>query len=317
MAENAEWMGIDVSKETLEIASYPSGKGWRINYSPEEIKKLIQCLGEMTPRLIVVEATGGWENELVEHLSVADLPVVVVNPRKIRDFAKASGILAKTDRLDAWVLARFAEALKPDLRKNRVTAQDRQLKNLMARRRQLVEMIVQEKNRLAHASGRIQQEIEDHLEWLEECLKSLDKNMDHWIQDNPALREKKTILTSVPGVGNILASMLITDLPELGQVDSKQIAALVGVAPFNRDSGHFRGKRAIWGGRAWVRATLYMGTLSAIRCNPSIAPFYKRLIQAGKAPKVALTACMRKLLVILNAMTKHNTLWNASILKIV
>jgi transposase len=235
--------------------------------------------------------------------------VVVVNPRQVRDFARARGLLAKTDALDAQVLAHFAEVLRPQPRPLPDT-EARALAALLTRRRQLVEMLTAEKNRLGSASASIRKSLRAHITWLERELQHTDTDLTHAIQQSPVWREKEELLRSVPGVGPVLTSTLLANLPELGTLTHKQIAALVGVAPFNRDSGTLRGKRTVWGGRAQVRAVLYMNAVVAARFNPVIRAFYHRLCRAGKAKKVALTACMRKLLVILNAMLKHRTPWH-------
>jgi transposase len=260
------------------------------------------------PRLIVLEATGSLEAAVVTALAAASLPVVVVNPRHVRNFAKATGRLAKTDTIDAQMLARFGEAVNPQPRplKNK---QVKHLQALTARRRQLVRMLTAEKNRLSSAPPLVKPNIKAHIVWLEHCLGDINRELQKAIKDSPVWCEKERLLRSVPGVGAVLSLSLLAELPELGELNRKQIAALVGVAPFNRDSGTFRGKRSIWGGRSALRATLYMGTLAAISFNPIIKAFYQRLCMAGKERKVALTACMRKLLTILNAMMKTNTHW--------
>jgi len=258
--------------------------------------------------LIVLEATGGIERQLVRALVSAELPVVVVNPRQVRDFAKASGQLAKTDAIDAMVLARFAEAIRPTVR----PLPDEsllELRALIARRRQLTEMIVAERNRLTAASKSVRKRINTHIRWLEAELGRADKDLDQSIRQSPIWKENEDLLRSVPGIGPVISRTLLAELPELGQLNRKQIAALVGIAPLNRDSGTLRGRRTIWGGRATVRAALYMAALVASRRNAVIRDFYKRLRNTGKAPKVALVACMRKLLTILNAMIKHRTCW--------
>jgi transposase len=258
--------------------------------------------------LVVLEATGGLEIPLTGVLAAAGVPVAVVNPRQVRDFAKAAGKLAKTDALDAQVLAHFAEVMRPEPRPL-PDAQTQTLAAILARRRQLVEMLTAEKNRLGSARPPVRKSLRTHIAWLERELAHTDSDLAHAIRESPVWREKDELLRSTPGVGPVLTTTLLADLPELGALTSKQITALVGVAPLNHDSGTWRGKRAVWGGRAQVRAVLYMGALVAARFNPVIRAFYQRLCAAGKAKKVALTACMRKLLTILNAMMKHRTAW--------
>lgn len=245
-------------------------------------------------------------------LAGAQLPVVVVNPRQVRDFAKALGKLAKTDALDAQVLAHFGEATKPDLRPL-PDASTQELQALLARRRQVVEMITAEKNRCRTATQRLKPQIQEHIRWLEKQLKELEQDLSELLSSSPVWRTKEKLLASVPGVGPVLTVTLLAGLPELGWLDRREIAALVGVAPFNRDSGTLRGKRTVWGGRSRVRATLYMAALTATRYNSVIKAFYQRLLEAGKPKKVALTACMRKLLTILNAMLKHNRSWSTNL----
>jgi transposase len=260
------------------------------------------------PALIVLEATGGLELPLTGALAAAGLPVVVVNPRQVRDFAKATGRLAKTDALDAAVLAQFAEAVRPPLRPL-PDAATQALSALLLRRRQLIAMLTAEKNRLGLAPTPVRKGITVHIRWLDGRLADLNEELAHTIRESPVWREKDDLLQSTPGVGPVLALTLVASLPELGTLTRQQIAALVGVAPLNRDSGRFRGTRRVWGGRAHVRAALYMSALVATRFNPVIRVFYQRLCAAGKIKKVALTACMRKLLTILNAMLRHQTPW--------
>jgi transposase len=257
----------------------------------------------------VLEATGGIERQLTRALASAELPIVVINPRQVRDFAKASGQLAKTDIIDAIVLARFAEAIRPAVRP---LPDDTllELRALISRRRQLTEMIVAERNRLSQASKSVKRRIEAHIRWLQAELGRADKDLDQSIRQSPIWKENENLLRSVPGIGPVVSRTLLAELPELGKLNRKQIAALVGIAPLNRDSGTLRGRRAVWGGRATVRATLYMAALVASRRNAVMRAFYQRLRNAGKAPKLALVACMRKLLTILNAMIKHRTYWS-------
>jgi transposase len=306
------FIGIDVSKARLDVALRPSGESESVTNDEAGIKTLLKRWGEIEPALIVLEATGGVERSVIRALASAELPVVVVNPRQVRDFAKATGQLAKTDRIDALVLARFAEAVRPAVRPlpDEITLE---LRALIARRRQITEMIVAERNRLSGASKSVRKRIDAHLRWLEAELERADKDLDQSIRQSPIWQENEDLLKSVPGIGPVISRTLLAELPELGELNRKQIAALVGVAPLNRDSGTLRGRRAIWGGRASVRAVLYMAALVASRRNAVIRAFYKRLRNAGKAPKVALVACMRKLLTILNAMIKHRTHWSENI----
>jgi len=303
------FVGIDVSKATLDIAIRPSGERESVSNNESGIKALITRLAEVHPALIVLEATGGVEHQLTRALVSAELPGVVVNPRQVRDFAKATGQLAKTDAIDAMVLARFAEAVRPAVR----PLPDEtllELRALIVRRRQLTEMIVAEKNRLGTVSKTVTKRIAAHIRWLQAELGRADKDLDQSIRRSPIWQENQDLLRSVPAIGPVVSRTLLAELPELGQLNRKQIAALAGVAPLNRDSATLRGRRVIWGGRATVRATLYMAALVASRRNPVIAAFYKRLRAAGKTPKLALVACMRKLLTILNSMIKHRTRWS-------
>jgi transposase len=305
---NPIFVGVDVSKVTLDVAVRPSGERESVSNDESGIKALITRLRELQVALIVVEATGGVEHQLTRALVSAEFAVVVVNPRQVRDFAKATGQLAKTDSIDAMVLARFAEAVRPAVRPlpDEILME---LRALIARRRQLTEMIVAERNRLTKASKTVKKRIDVHIRWLEAELGRADKDLDQSIRRSPIWRENEDLLRSVPGIGPVVSRTLLAELPELGQLNRKQIAALVGVAPLNRDSGTLKGRRMIWGGRATVRATLYMAALVASRRNAVIRAFYQRLRGAGKAPKLALVACMRKLLTILNAMIKHRTRW--------
>lgn len=306
------FVGIDVSKATLDVALRPSDKTWQVSNDDAGISELVTRLKEHKIQLIVVEATGGWELAVVSALVEAGLPVAVVNPRQVRDFAKSLGRLAKTDRLDAQILAHFAEAVHPEPRPL-PDAQTRALQALLVRRRQLTEMLVAEKNRRSLIHPDFLSDLQEHITFLEERLDQLTQQLRSLLADSPCWREKDELLQSVPGVGYVTSATLLAELPELGQLNRKKIAALAGVAPFHRDSGVYRGKRTIWGGRASVRSTLYMATLSATRHNPIIKEFYERLIQAGKPAKVALTACMRKLLTILNAMMQSGKAWQANL----
>jgi transposase len=308
------FVGIDVSKARLDIATRSSGESESVANDKTGIQTLVKRLGEIQPALIVLEATGGVERGVTRALASAELPVVVVNPRQVRDFAKATGQLAKTDSIDALVLARFAEAVRPALRPlpDEITLE---LRALIARRRQITEMIVAERNRLSGASKSVRKRIDAHIRWLEAELDRADNDLDQSIRQSPIWKENEDLLRSVPSIGPVISRTLLAELPELGQLNRKQIAALIGIAPLNRDSGTLRGHRAIWGGRATVRAALYMAALVASRRNAVIRAFYKRLRNAGKAPKVALVACMRKLLTILNSMIKHKTRWSENILQ--
>jgi len=303
------FIGIDVSKARLDVAMRPSAEKLSVSNDEAGIQALVTRLSEIKPALIVLEATGGLERSVSGALGSAQLPVVVVNPRQVRDFAKALGQLAKTDRIDAEVLAHFAEVIRPPLRPlpDKVSLE---LRALIARRRQLIEMMVAEKNRLSAASKAVRKRIEAHIRWLETELDRADKDLDQSIRQSPIWQEHQDLLRSVPGIGPVVSRTLLAELPELGRLNRKQIAALVGIAPLNCDSGTFRGRRGIWGGRATVRAVLYMAALVASRRNSVIRNFYKRLRDKGKAPKVALVACMHKLLTILNAMIKHKTRWS-------
>ena len=308
MAGETRFVGIDVSKTQVDVAVRPAGQRWVVAYDETGVEKLISQMGDLGPALVLLEATGGLELPLVASLAAAALPVVVVNPRQVRDFARATGTLAKTDALDAAVLAHFAEAVRPPVRPLR-DAETQVLYSLAARRHQVLTMLVSEKNRLGTATVAVRPRIEAHIGWLKQELDNLDKNLRQILRHSPIWREKDDLLRSVPGVGEQLSLTLLAHLPELGTLDRRQIAALVGVAPFNRDSGTLRGKRTVWGGRARVRAALYMGALVGSRYNPIIREFYQRLLAAGKPKKLALIACTRKLLVILNAMLKHCSPW--------
>lgn len=308
MSQTERIIGIDVSKALLDVAVIPDDQTWSVNNDEQGIGTLVKDLKRLRPRLIVLEATGGLEMPAVSALGAAGLAVVVVNPRQVRDFAKSKGILAKTDKIDARVLTLFGEAVKPEVRPLK-DDQVQQLDALVTRRRQLVDMLTAEKNRLSQAPKSVHKNIKSHIAWLEQYLNKMDSDLNRAIKNSSIWCEKDALLQSAPGVGPVLSSNMIAKLPELGTLNRKEIAALVGVAPFNRDSGKWRGRRSIWGGRGDVRAALYMGTLTAIRWNPIIKAFYMRLVAAGKEHKVAMTACMRKLLIILNAMVKNGTPW--------
>jgi transposase len=302
------FVGIDVAKQRLDVALRPGSERFGVPHDEDGLAELVRRLRACQPALIVLEATGGVEVDVAGALAAAGLPTAVVNPRQVRDFARATGRLAKTDQLDAQALAHFAEAVRPAPRALPDT-QAQELSALLGRRRQLVEMLSAETNRLPLAAPRIRPQIQTHIAWLRTQLADLDRDLGQLIRSSPVWRAKDDLLRSVPGVGPVLATTLLASLPELGTLTRQQIAALVGVAPLNRDSGTLRGRRTVWGGRAHVRAVLYMGALVAVRHNPALRAFYTRLRQAGKVPKVALTACMRKLLTILNAMLKHQTRW--------
>ena len=305
------YIGIDVSKAQLDLAERPSGERAVMPHTEESITTLVERLRHCQPACLVLEATGGLEVPLASALAVAGIPVAVVNPRQVRDFAKATGQLAKTDAIDAQTLARFAEAVRPVPRPLPDEA-TQAFSALLTRRRQLMEMLVAEQNRLQRAPRPIQRQIQAHLTWLKKQLAALDEDLTHRIQSTPIWREREDLLRSVPGIGPVVSRTLLAEWPELGTLTHKQIAALVGVAPLNRDSGTLRGRRMIWGGRAVVRGVLHMSAVLAARHNPIIKAFYQRLRAAGQAPKVALVACMHKLLTILNAMVKHRTPWRLS-----
>jgi len=308
--EDKVYVGIDVAKASMDVAVHQSQQRWSFSNDDEGISKAVCCLREVAPALIVMEATGGIELPLAAALAAAGLPVAVVNPRQMRDFARATGKLAKTDAIDAKVIAHFGAAVKPTPHPL-PGAQAQEFDALLTRRRQIVEMLTAEKNRLSSAPSKaVREHIKAHIAWLEQELANINSDLGRRVRQSPIWREKDALLRSVPGVGPVLSFTFLADLPEVGTLDRKQIAALVGVAPLNQDSGALRGKRAIWGGRATVRAALYMSTLVATRYNPVIRAFYRRLCAAGKAKKVALTACMRKLLTILNAIVKHQTPWS-------
>jgi transposase len=304
------YLGIDVSKAQLDYASSGSKETAQVENNGAGIGKLVAELKERQATLVVVEATGSLEMPVVAALLTAGVPTAVVNPRQVRDFAKGMGKLAKTDKIDAHTLALFGMTVKP-----RVyilpSAEAQALEALLTRRNQILDMLTSERIRLytIHATQRAR--LEKHIEWLKSELEEIDNDLNQSISASDTWKAKDALLQSVPGVGRILSTSLLAWLPELGLLSGKQIAALVGVAPYNRDSGLMRGKRMIWGGREQIRSVLYMSALSASRFNPVISSFYNRLIKAGKPAKVALTACMRKLLTILNAMLKHGTFWTA------
>ena len=310
--EQQQWVGIDVCQKYLDVYVRPAEKLFQVTNDENGIKELTKVLSHIKPELIVLEATGGMELDVVTQLTQAELPVAIINPRQARDFAKATGQLAKTDAIDAKVLAHFADAIRPEVRQISDES-SRQLEDLVARRRQISDMITAEKNRRRGKTNSVKASIDKHIEWLEEQLKEIESQIKEAIAVNPDWQQKMDLLTSVPGIGEIVAVTLISSLPELGQISHKSISYLVGVAPLNKDSGKFRGKRRIWGGRTKVRCLLYMAALVAVRFNPVIKAFYKRLISKGKLKKVALTACMHKLLIILNAMMKQNSSWKPQV----
>lgn len=307
------FIGIDVSKQRLDVLVRPSGEFFSADNGTVGIEEIRTRLVVLRPTLIVLEATGGYEREVAVALVLAGLPVAVVNPRQVRDFAKSIGQLAKTDRVDAGVIALFGERVRPQPR-GVPEAEVRELDALVTRRVQLTEMITAEKNRLGFSAPALKRQIHEHVQWMQRQISAIDGELEHLIQSSPIWRAREDLLTSAPGIGENTARKLIAQLPELGGLTSKKISSLVGIAPFARDSGRFHGQRRIWGGRASVRATLYMATFAAVRCNPIIRAHYHHLRNRGKPFKVAMVACMRKFLVILNTMVKYNTPWCPSAL---
>jgi transposase len=305
---SATFIGIDVASTELVVAVRPTGDQWSVPNDDAGVTELVRRLRPLHPTLVVLEATGGYERAAVAALAAAGLPVVVANPRQVRDFARATGQLAKTDQVDAAILALFAERIHPEPRPLADEA-TQALHAVLARRRQLLEMLVAERNRLPHAAPPVRRDVQAHIHWLERRVRELDRDLDAQIQRSPVWRAKENLLRSAPGVGPVVSRTLLGALPELGTLTHKELAALAGLAPRARDSGRWRGHRHITGGRAAVRAALYMAALVATRHNPTIRPFYERLLAAGKPKKVALTACMHKLLTILNAMVHSNTVW--------
>lgn len=306
------FVGIDVSKAHLDVAVHDEPEVRRIMNDEPGIESLVSQLVALHPVLVVMEATGGFEMPAAVALAAAQVSLVIANPRQTRDFARSTGQLSKTDAIDARGLALFAARVRPEVRE--LPSEDTQaLDALVARRRQLIGMLTQEKNRLGFALKPVQKGIKKHIGWLERQLADVDADLDARIRKSPVWAAKRDLLQSVPGVGPNLSRTLIAELPELGRLSDKEIAALVGVAPRAHDSGKFRGKRMIWGGRAPVRSALFMSILSATRWNPVIRLFYERLRSQGKPGRVAQTACMRKLLVILNAMVRDGRSWNPSI----
>lgn len=304
MTPPTTFVGIDVSKSRLDVAQVPERRSWSVNNDADGIGSLVRDLAKLVPALVVLEATGGYESPVFAGLVTAKLPAVVINPRQVRAFARAKNQLAKTDKIDAQMLAEFAEAVRPAVRPVADEALQ-ELSGLLRRRQQLVEMLTAERNRALMATAIVRKDIRDHIRWLQRRLQDIERDLDQAIRSTPAWQERDKLVQGEKGVGAVLSLTLLADLPELGRLNRKEISALVGVAPFNQDSGRFRGKRKVWGGRRSVRAVLYMAALSASRHNPEIKPFYQRLLAAGKPKKVALTACMRKLLIRLNAIVRE------------
>lgn len=303
------YVGIDVAQDQLEVALSSSGAVESLAYDDEGLARLLDHLSGLAPTLVVLEATGGIERRLVTALAQASLPLAVINPRQVRDFARATGELAKTDRIDARILALFAERIRPEVRP--LPEETTQLLSaLITRRRQLLEMRTAEQNRLRLAPQAVRKTIQTHIRWLDRQLRTVDSDLDRTLRESPLWRTKDKLLQSVPGIGEVVSRTLLAELPELGRLSRREIAKLAGVAPLARDSGKHRGRRSVWGGRATVRSTLYMAALVASRHNPVIRSFYDRLLEKGKPKKVALTACIRKLLVILNAMLRDQKPWN-------
>jgi len=312
IAQFTDFVGIDVSKSHLDVFILPDGEGFRVSNERRGLWDLVSRLSRYDEALVVMEATGALEEEAAVLLAEAGLEVSVVNPRQIRDFARAVGLLAKTDTLDAYAISRFAQSVQP---KSRVSV-DRdlsELKALTVRRRQLTSMITYESCRVTHVTSKmIRRRIQAHIHWLKKEIRQIDAGLEQAIKVHPIWREKERLLRSVPGVGPVVSRTLIASLPELGTLGRRQIASLVGVAPLNRDSGTMRGRRTTWGGRADLRAVIYMAALVASKRNPEISRFHQRLIAAGKMPKVALTACMRKLVIIMNAMIRDGKPWQTA-----
>jgi len=302
------YAGIDVSRDFLDVMVLPSQEKRRYANDEVGVSQLVVRLKKLSPVLIVLEPTGGLEAMVAAALAAEGIKVAVVNARQVRDYARATGKLAKTDKLDAQVMAEFASAVKPQTRQLR-DEETEEIKAVVSRRRQLLEMLTAEKNRMAIARKNMKPSILTHIEWLKKEIADLDRDLRQRIEGSPIWRVKDDLLQSIPGVGKVLSATLLAELPELGKLNRRQIAALVGVAPFNRDSGNMKGKRCVWGGRASIRAALYMAALVSTRFNPVISSFYQRLLAKGKAKKVALVACMRRLLTIMNAILKHQRAW--------
>jgi transposase len=304
------FVGVDVSKEWLDVGVVPSGETWQTGTNAKSLAELSERFRLRAPKLVVLEATGGLEIPVAAALGRAGLPVVIVNPRQVRDFARATGRLAKTDKIDALTLALFGERVRPEIRPLPDDV-SQAFEALLARRRQLVAMMAEEKNRIQQARSReVQKGIQRHIRWLEGEIKDVERGLSDAVRKSPLWRAKDELMRSVPGVGDVLSHTMLAEVPELGRLNRKQIAALVGVAPHAADSGTLRGKRIIWGGRASVRHVLYMAAVAACRFNPVVQAFYRRLLAAGKPRKVALVACMRKLLVVLNAIVRDGSPWN-------
>lgn len=304
-----KFVGIDVSKETLDLCMEPAGEMLHVDYDDKGISQVVKCLVALAPTLIVMEATGGLEMRLAGELAAKTLPVAIINPRQARDFAKATGQLAKTDLVDAAILAAFARAIRPTVRQIK-DADTRDLDDLVTRRRQLVDMRVQETLRMGTASKVQKKSLAAHITWLDKRITDLDDDLTRRLRASDIWKTKDDLLRGIPGVGAVTSLTMLAKCPELGQLNRREIAALTGVAPLAKDSGKYRGKRFVWGGRADVRAVLYMATVSAIRFNSAIKAFAERLKQAGKPTKVVIVACMRKLLTIMNAIIKNNVPWH-------
>ncbi len=308
-----KFAGIDVSKSTLDVCIEPAAQTLHVAYDEAGVRQVASSLKEASPILIVIEATGGLEVRIATELVSKGLPVAVINPRQARDFAKASGQLAKTDQVDAAVLAAFAKAIRPQSRPLK-DADTRALDDMVSRRRQLIDIRVQETLRLGTAASKpMQKSLKQHIAWLDKRITEVDNDLSKQLRESDVWRAKDDLLRSIPGVGNVTTRTMLGKCPELGTLNRREIAALTGVAPLANDSGKHRGKRFVWGGRADVRAVLYMAAVSAIRCNGPIKAFAERLKKAGKPPKVVIVACMRKLLTIMNSMLKNNTPWNPQI----
>lgn len=308
-----KFVGIDVSKSTLDVCIEPAVQTLHVAYDETGIKQLVDRLKEVSPTLIVMEATGGLEVRIATELASVGLPVAVINPRQTRDFAKATGQLAKTDKVDAAVLAAFAKKIRPQVRPLK-DADTRALNDMVSRRRQLINMRVQETLRLGTAASKpLEKSLNKHITWLDKQIAEIDTDLTKRLRGSDVWRTKDDLLRGIPGVGPVTTVTMLAKCPELGMLNRREIAALTGVAPLAHDSGKYRGKRFVWGGRAEVRAVLYMATVSAISHNDTIKVFAERLEKAGKPPKVVIVACMRKLLIIMNSMLKNNTSWNPKI----
>jgi transposase len=309
------FVGIDVAKDSMEVRVHQEAESREYSNDENGLSKLIAKMKKLSPSLIVLESTGGYEEDTAFELQSEGFPVAVLNPRYIRDFARSIGILAKTDKIDARVVALYAATIQPTPR-ILPDEETQGLRAIMMRRRQVVTMLTAEKNRLQQANKAVKGRIQAHINWLEQELDDVNKELKETVKNNAEWQEKDAIIQSVPGVGPNLSITLLSEFPELGSLNRKQIAALGGVAPFNRDSGTMRGKRSIWGGREIVRTATYMSAFVAIRFNPLLKTFFNRLIEAGKPYKVAIVACMRKLLCILNTMLKNHTFWNCQVTQI-